>query len=155
MSKLTLWWTPCNLLITRHTPLSLLSWRWKNYIHSNIVKGECLAFTLLDLPGAFNKINHEILLHKHSICFGISGVVLNWMVHPMPFPTDPVCQSERYSVQGCLFNIWSPTGFDLGTNTLHIIHYTFKRSNPELSRCLTSPLRRLHPSLYKPNPKKC
>ena len=39
----------------------------KNGIHNSLVKGEYLAPTQLELLGAFDTINHQLLLHRQKV----------------------------------------------------------------------------------------
>ena len=50
-----------------------------NDIHLNFAKGESTALILLDLSAAFDTIDHSILLHRLSSCFGIGGRVIKWL----------------------------------------------------------------------------
>ena len=93
----------------------------KNDIHNSIAKGKCLALTLLDLSAAFETINHEILLHRLSFCFGIPVTVLEWFTS---YLSDGTSLSDwAVFCPGMSPQYTSPTGFGLGTNHLHIIHH--------------------------------
>ena len=58
-------------------PTALLS--VGNDIHLNFAKGESTALLLLDLSAAFDTIDHNILLHQLSSCFGLGGIVIKWL----------------------------------------------------------------------------
>ena len=50
-----------------------------NDIRLNLAKGESTALVLLDLSAAFDTIDHTILLHRLSSCFGFGGKVIKWL----------------------------------------------------------------------------
>jgi hypothetical protein len=47
-------------------------------ILSALDKGDLVALTLLDLSAAFDTVDHNILLRRMRVSYGISGVALNW-----------------------------------------------------------------------------
>jgi len=40
--------------------------------------GNLAVLTLLDLPAAFNSVDHDILLQRLQMSYGLSGMVLGW-----------------------------------------------------------------------------
>ena len=53
------------------------------YIQNDILsaqdRGELTALSLLDLSAAFDTIDHDLLLSRSTVWFGIDGVVLEWV----------------------------------------------------------------------------
>ena len=54
------------------------------YVHNdvtlNIDNGKVTALTLLDLSATFDTIDHNILIRRLSIWYGISGTSLSWFL---------------------------------------------------------------------------
>ena len=50
----------------------------KNDVHTSLSKGVPTALVLLDLSGAFDTVDHRILLDCLASWFGFGGVVLDW-----------------------------------------------------------------------------
>ena len=49
-----------------------------NDVTLNINKGKVTALTLLDMSGTFDNTDHNILIKRLSLWYGISGTALNW-----------------------------------------------------------------------------
>ena len=49
-----------------------------NYVTLNMDKGKLIELTLLDSSGAFGTIDHNILIKRLSMWYGISGTALSW-----------------------------------------------------------------------------
>jgi len=43
-----------------------------------VEEGDVAILALLDQSAAFDTIDHQILLHRFSVLFGVSGVALSW-----------------------------------------------------------------------------
>ena len=54
-----------------------------NNILFNMAKGSVTALTLLDLSGAFDTIDHAILLDRLNVYYGISELALGWEGHTL------------------------------------------------------------------------
>lgn len=47
-------------------------------VHIMIDNGESVIVVLINLSAAFDTVNHELLLSRLSLCYGLYGSVLNW-----------------------------------------------------------------------------
>ena len=72
----------------------------------------CLL-TLLDLSAAFDTIDHDILLNRLNITFGISGNAINWF-HSYLNNRRQVVKINEFSSQQCLLKYGVPQGSVLG-----------------------------------------
>lgn len=68
---------------------------------------------LLDLSGAFDCVDHDILLDRLRGRFGISGVTLSWIESFLRDRTQQVCYKKQLSSVGCL-HFGVPQGSVLG-----------------------------------------
>lgn len=116
---------------TAHSTESALL-KVKSDIHISIAKGECIALTLLDLSAAFDTINHEILLHRLSLCFGFSGVALRWFTSYLSLRTQSVKVNDTLSKAVPLIygvpqgSVLGPILFTLYTTPLSEVIQSFK-----------------------------
>ena len=53
--------------------------RVQNDVLRAIDNGDCVMLLLLDLPAAFDTVDHSILLSRLSNSFGIAGAVYQWL----------------------------------------------------------------------------
>ena len=94
--------------------------RVTNDMHMACDQGSVSILSLLDLSAAFDTLDHNILLKRLRLSFGISGVVLRWLESYLNV-TDSVGWKQgipAYSVE-----VWCTSRFCVGPSTVHHVHY--------------------------------
>ena len=103
----------------------------RNDVTLNMDKGKVAPFTLLDLSAAFNTIDHNVLIKRLLIWYGISGAAKSW------FSSYLIDKYKRVKIANC-FSAALPSscsaGFCSWTSTFYSLHYStqLSYSNPYL-----------------------
>ena len=95
--------------------------RVTNYLIMACDQGSVSILSLLDLSAAFDTLDHNILLKKLRLSFGISGVVLRWLESYLTERNQTVLAGGRAS-QPTVLKYGVPQGSVLGPVlfTMHI-----------------------------------
>jgi Reverse transcriptase (RNA-dependent DNA polymerase) len=87
----------------------------------SVDRGNTALPALLDLSAAFDTVDHDILLNRLHVSFGISDSFLSWFRSDL----SGRCQSVRCGVSSNLADLVCglPEGFSLGPNSFPHLHY--------------------------------
>ena len=103
-------------------------------VHSDLVdaidKGDFALLTLLDLSAAFDTVDHDVLLQRLSITFGIKDAALQWFRSYLSDRTQSVCVASGSTSPRRVFcgvSQGSVLGPILFTFTLQILGGSYRR----------------------------
>jgi len=104
--------------------------------------GDVAALVLLDLSAAFDMVDHDILLQRLQMTFGICDVAHRWIQSYLSGRTQHVRQQVYYN----LVYVWRSTRIRLGSYTVCHVHRRPHTFDPT-SRLVSSSVRRRHPGI--------
>ena len=92
----------------------------QNDILSALDAGSSAILLMLDLPAAFDTIDHDILLSRLCNVYGITGNALDW------FRSYLTGRIQHVDIENAVSGawLWSPTGFCFGSEDLLHVHQT-------------------------------
>ena len=76
----------------------------------------------LDLAKAFDCVNHDILLQKLDLHYGIWGDAYGWMRSFLCGRTQQVCVQDTFSSRGLISYCWSSPRVYIAIGTFTVLH---------------------------------
>ena len=84
-------------------------------------QGSVSILSLLDLSAAFDTLDHNILLKRLRLTFGISGVVLQWLESYLTECNQTMLAGGKASQLSV--EVWCTSRFCVGPSTVHHVHH--------------------------------
>ena len=101
---------------------------------------------LLDLSAAFYCVDHDLLVQRLQVTFGLTRTVLQWIRSFVTDRTQQITYERRPTVNHSTVAVRRPTRFGAGTTTLRSI-YSWTRSSGRTTRHMSSLVRRRQPDI--------